>query len=91
MASSAKARRIEIRVTDEERAVEEAAAQALGVTLSEFYRRAARASAEEILAERSRVALDDEEAARFLEALDHPERFESGIRRLAARPSVLPP
>jgi uncharacterized protein (DUF1778 family) len=90
MASSAKARRIEIRVTDDERALEEAAARALGVTLSQFYRQAARASAEEILAERSRVVLDDEEATRFLDALDHPERFERGMRRLAARPSVLP-
>jgi uncharacterized protein (DUF1778 family) len=85
-----RSRRIEIRVTDEERAVEEAAAQTLGVTLSEFYRQAARASAEEILAEHSQVVLDDEEAARFLDALEHPERFDGGLRRLAERPSVLP-
>ncbi len=39
------------------------------MSLSEFYRRAARASAEEILAERSRITLDDDEATRFLEAL----------------------
>ena len=68
MASPAKTRRIEIRVTDEEHSLEEAAATALGVTLSEFYRRAARESAEEVLA----------------------ERFEVGLARLAARPSVLP-
>ena len=43
MAVPAKSRRIEIRVTDEEHAVAEAAAQTLGVTLSEFYRQAARA------------------------------------------------
>ena len=47
-------------------------------------------SAEEVLAERSRITLDDEEAARFLAAIDHPERFEPGLQRLAARPSVLP-
>lgn len=90
MASSAKTRRIEIRVTDEERSLEEAAASALGVTLSEFYRRAARASAEEILAERSRIVLNDEEAAAFLDALDHPERFVAGLAWLVDRPSVLP-
>jgi uncharacterized protein (DUF1778 family) len=90
VASLAKSRRIEIRVTDEERAIEEAAAQTLGLTLSEFYRQAARASAEATLAERSRVVLDEDEAARFLDALDHPERFEDGLRRLAERPSVLP-
>jgi uncharacterized protein (DUF1778 family) len=90
MASSAKTRRIEIRVTDEEHRLEEAAATALGVTLSEFYRRAARASAEEVLAERSRIVLTDDEATRFLEALDHPERFEPRLAWLADRPSVLP-
>jgi uncharacterized protein (DUF1778 family) len=90
MASSAKTRRIEIRVTDEEHSLEEAAATALGVSLSEFYRRAARASAEEVLAERSRIVLNDEEAARFLDALDHPERFKAGLAWLADRPSVLP-
>lgn len=90
MASTARSRRIEIRVTDEEHAFEEAAAQAMGVSLSEFYRRAARASAEEVLAERSRITLDDDEAARFLDALEHPERFEAGLRRLAERASILP-
>lgn len=90
MASSAKTRRIEIRVTDEEHSLEEAAARALGVTLSEFFRRAARESAEEVLAERSRIVLNDEEAARFLDALDHPERFDAGLAWLADRPSVLP-
>ncbi len=90
MASSARTRRIEIRVTDEEHSLEEAAAEATGVTLIEFYRRAARASAEEVLAERSRITLDDDEAARFLDALDHPERFEVGLHRLAERPPILP-
>jgi uncharacterized protein (DUF1778 family) len=33
---------------------------------------------------------NDEEAARFLDALDHPERFEAGLAWLADRPSVLP-
>jgi uncharacterized protein (DUF1778 family) len=90
MISSAKTRRIEIRVTEEEHSLEETAAAALGVTLSEFYRRAARASAEEVLAERSRIVLNEAEAARFLEALEHPERFEPGLTWLADRPSVLP-
>ena len=90
VANSARTRRIEIRVTDDERALQEAAAETLGVSLSEFYRQAARSSAEAILAERSRVTLSFEEAERFLDALEHPERFEQGLRRLAGRPSVLP-
>ena len=89
MASSAKSRRIEIRVTDEEHSLEEAAATALGISLSEFFRGAARSRAEEVLSERSRMVLTDDEAARFLDAVDHPERFEPGLAWLADRPSVL--
>lgn len=89
MATRAKARRIEIRVSAEEHAAEAAAAKTIGVSLSEFYRQAARARADEILAERSRVVLDADSAARFLDALDHPERFESGLAWLAEPPSIL--
>lgn len=90
MATTAKTRRIEIRVTEDEYTLEEAAATALGISLSEFYRRAARESAEEVLAERSRIVLDEVEAKRFLDVLEHPERFEAGMARLADRPSVIP-
>ena len=90
MSTTAKTRRIEIRVTEEEHTLVEAAATALGVSLSEFYRRAARKSAEEVLAERSRIVLNEDEAERFLDALDHPERFDVGLARLDDRPSVIP-
>lgn len=69
MANTGRTRRIEIRVTEEELTLEEAGATALGVSLSEFYRRAARGSAEEILAERSRIMLREADADRFLDAL----------------------
>jgi uncharacterized protein (DUF1778 family) len=85
-----RSRRIEIRVTDEERALEEAAASAQGETLSEFVRRAARAEAERTLTERTRLVLDDEAAQRFLDALDRPsDDAERGLRRLIDKPSVL--
>jgi len=58
MATPARSRRIEIRVTEEEHAAEDSAARTLGVSLSEFYRQAARERAEEIPAERSRIVLD---------------------------------
>jgi uncharacterized protein (DUF1778 family) len=89
MATPARSRRIEIRVTEEEHAAEDAAARTLGVSLSEFYRQAARERAEEILAERSRIVLDEDSAVRFLDALDHPERFDQRLRWLSDRPSVL--
>ena len=92
MASSpTKTRRIEIRITEEERDLEQAAAAASGETLSEFVRRAARHEAERTLAERTRYLLDDEAAQRFLTALEQPSpASERGLRRLTEKPSVLP-
>src|SRR5580658_8314426 len=93
MASSAqtKTRRIEIRITEQERTLEQAAAAANGETLSEFVRRVARHEAERTLAERTRHLVDDEAAQRFLAALEQPPATtESGLRRLTAKPSVLP-
>lgn len=89
MATPARSRRIEIRVTEEEHAAEEAAARTLGVSLSEFFRQAASARAADVLAERSRVVLDADEAQRFLDALDHPDRYVERLRWLADKPSVL--
>lgn len=91
MAATTKTRRIEIRITEEERDLEQAAAAANGETLSEFVRRAARREAEQTLAERTRYLVDDEAAQRFLSALEKPSpAAEEGLRRLVAKPSVLP-
>lgn len=93
MASGAttKTRRIEIRITEEERNLEQAAATVNGETLSEFVRRAARHEAERTLAERTRYVLDDEGAQRFLTALEEPSPdAERGLHRLTEKPSLLP-
>lgn len=91
MAATTKTRRIEIRITEEERDLEQAAAAANGETLSEFVRRAARREAERTLAERTRYLVDDEAAQRFLAALERSSPVaEEGLRRLVAKPSVLP-
>lgn len=91
MAATTKTRRIEIRITEEERDLEQAAASANGETLSEFVRRAARREAERTLAERTRYLVDAEAAQRFLAALERPSpAAEEGLRRLVAKPSVLP-
>jgi uncharacterized protein (DUF1778 family) len=83
--------RIEIRTTEEERDLEQAAAAASGETLSEFVRRAARQEAERTLAGRTRYVLDDDAAQRFLAALEQPSPdSERGLRRLVEKPSVLP-
>jgi uncharacterized protein (DUF1778 family) len=93
MASTAttKTRRIEIRITEEERNLEQAAATANGETLSEFVRQAARREAERTLAERTRYVVDDEAAQRFLAALEQPSTTAARkLRRLIEKPSVLP-
>jgi uncharacterized protein (DUF1778 family) len=62
--------RLELRLTDDERQLDSAAATAVGETLSDFFRRAATARAQEVLADNHRIALDQDEAARFLDALE---------------------
>lgn len=62
--------RLELRLTDNERQFDSAAATAVGETLSDFFRRAASVRAQEVLADQRRIALNEDEAARFLDALD---------------------
>lgn len=62
--------RLELRLTDDERQLDSAAATAVGETLSDFFRRAASARAQEVLVDQQRIVLDENEAARFLDALD---------------------
>jgi uncharacterized protein (DUF1778 family) len=69
--------------------LEVAAAAARGQTLSEFVRQAARREAEQVLAKRTSIVLDSEEAARFLAALEDPGSFESGLSALTEHPSVI--
>jgi uncharacterized protein (DUF1778 family) len=71
--TSPKTRRIEIRLSDEERDFDAAAASALGESLSDFFRRAAQTRAQEVLADQRAVALNKQEATRFLDALDRPD------------------
>jgi uncharacterized protein (DUF1778 family) len=71
--TNAKTRRIEVRLSDEERELDAAAASALGESLSDFFRRAAQVRAHEVLADQRAVALSAQEAKRFMAALDHPD------------------
>ena len=65
--------RLEVRLTEDERSLDVAAATAVGETLSDFVRRAARTRAEEVLADQRDIVLGEDEAARFLDALDTPD------------------
>jgi len=78
--SRMRTQRIELRLTDEERQMDSTAASAVGETLSDFFRRAAHARAQEILSEQRQIALSDEEAKRFLDA--HEDVDEDMVARL---------
>jgi uncharacterized protein (DUF1778 family) len=62
--------RLELRLTDDERRLDGAAATAVGETLSDFFRRAAHARAQEVLTDQQQIVLSNGEAARFLDALE---------------------
>jgi uncharacterized protein (DUF1778 family) len=68
-----RAHRLELRLTDDERSLNAAAPSAVGETLSDFFRRAARARAEEILADQRDIVLGEDAAVRSLDALEVPD------------------
>jgi uncharacterized protein (DUF1778 family) len=78
--ASPKTRRIEVRLSDEERKLDAAAASALGESLSDFFRRAAQERAQEVLADQHAISLGKQEAERFLDALERPD--EGTVERL---------
>ena len=81
-----RSQRIELRLTDEERQLDSAAATAVGETLSDFFRRAATARAQDVLADQQRIILSDDEAQRFLDALDEVDEETVGrLRELRER------
>lgn len=80
--SGPKTRRIEVRLSQEERELDAAAASALGESLSDFFRRAARDRAQEVLAEQRVVVLGEQDAERFLDALEQPD--EDTVAKLRA-------
>jgi uncharacterized protein (DUF1778 family) len=72
--------RLELRLTDDERQIDSTAATAVGETLSDFFRRAASARAQEVLADQRQIVLGEEEAVRFLDALQNVD--EDAVGRL---------
>jgi len=68
-----RSQRLELRLTAAERELDNAAASAVGETLSDFFRHAASTRAQEVLADQSEIALNTDEAMRFLDALDEPD------------------
>ena len=65
-----RSRRLELRLSDAERSIDQAAAAAVGESLSDFFRRAAANRAADVLADQRTITLTEDEAIRFLDALE---------------------
>lgn len=87
--STARARnkRLEVRTTEEERALIDRAVEAAGVDLSTFVIRELVAAARELLADRDQFTLSDEARAEWERINRRPVRELPGLRRLVQRPS----
>ena len=76
-----RSQRLELRLTDQERSIDQAAAAAVGESLSDFFRRAAANRAADVLVDQGRITLTEQEAVRFLDALETVD--EDTVARLA--------
>jgi uncharacterized protein (DUF1778 family) len=73
--------RLELRLTEDERSIDQTAAAAVGESLSEFFRRAAANRAADVLADQRKIELTEDEAIRFLDALEAVD--DHAVARLA--------
>lgn len=86
---SSKSERLDIRITAKARQVLQEAAKERHTTVSQFVIESALNSASAVLAERSRIRLDADQWAAFIEALDAPPRRHPRLERLLNEPSIL--
>jgi uncharacterized protein (DUF1778 family) len=86
---SAKAERLHLRVDAEQKALLEAASQAVGENVSTFVLKAATDAAADVLADRRAFLLDEDAWRVFDEALGRPAQEVAGLRELLAAPTVL--
>lgn len=78
--------RFDIRVTGDEKALVERAAQLAHMSSSRFILQAALSSAEHVVAEHTRFILPPEKWAEFVAMLDRPAREVEALREAAAKP-----
>ncbi len=82
-----KARRLEVRTTEEDRALIDRAVRASGGDLTEFVIENLVVAARRVLADRTEFVLDDEALERWEVLNARPARDLPGLRELMARPS----
>jgi len=85
----AKTDRLDIRITPEARRLLQQAARERHTTISQFVLESALHSANTVLAERSRIALNAEQWTAFMAALDAPPMRHPRMERLLNEPTIL--
>jgi uncharacterized protein (DUF1778 family) len=86
-ATKMKEQRFNIRATTDEKSLVEEAARATRMTSSQFVLQAALRSAEEVLADKSRFVLSEEQWGRFTTLLDRPAREIGALKKASSKPS----
>ncbi|HUO29106.1 MAG TPA: DUF1778 domain-containing protein [Bryobacteraceae bacterium] len=81
-------RRFQIRATAGEEALIKTAAARDGVNVTDFIMGSAREKAEQVLLDRTRFVLDEEQWRLFMAALDRPPLDKPRLRRLFQEPHV---
>lgn len=86
---ASRSEKLDIRITPEAKQILQQAAKQRHTTISQFVLESALDSASAVLAEHSRLSLNAEQWAAFMEALDAPPRGHPRMERLLNEPSTL--
>ena len=89
MEHATKTERLDLRLTQEARRLLQQAARERHTTISQFVLESALRSANSVLAERSRIALNAEQWEAFQQALDASPRRHPRMERLLNEPTIL--
>lgn len=84
-----KTARLDLRVSDAQKALLEEAASYEGRTVTDFVMQAASVAARDVLADRTQFVLSSEQWAAFSEAIDREPRHPPRLSRLLTEQSVL--
>jgi uncharacterized protein (DUF1778 family) len=87
-ASSQRSDKLDIRISPEAKRILQEAARERHTTISQFVIDSALVTANEVLAERTRIGLNTEQWTAFMEALDAPPRTHERMKRLLQDPSA---
>jgi uncharacterized protein (DUF1778 family) len=87
--SSQRSDKLDIRISPQAKRVLQEAARERQTTISQFVIESALNTAQEVLAERTRIGLNNKQWAAFMEALDAPPQRHPRMERLLKEPTVL--